>query len=241
MKIKYITEDNLNFLKHNLGVVFKKVVQDKESSIIDFSGDPSFIQETSIEITDFQLDLSQPKGKESLTDLENIQRVYNHMRFLSDSQASDERIWAAYSFYECIDYMRYRWPARRVKDIENRYLFGYSIQRSLFRNGISRLWWIGRVTYDNTRSDPYELTRFLCKNQDFIESICGRNVFNNPVVGKTTISALLDAEREGIQITREVVRDIGEYVNLLGGIYLIDSLDPEAIYLKIRNRLGRSL
>lgn len=126
--------------------------------------------------------MSQPDGKESLTDVENIQRVYNHMKFLSDSQASDERIWAAYTFSEFLDYMRYRWKASSISDLENRYLFGYSVQRSLFRNGVSRLWWIGRFTYDETRLDPYELTRFLCKDQDYIENICGRNIFNNPML-----------------------------------------------------------
>ena len=56
---------------------------------------------------------------------------------------------------------------------------------------MARLWWIGRLTYDSSRSDPYELTRFLCQDQDYIESICGRNVFNNPIVGNATIAALL--------------------------------------------------
>ena len=141
MKIKYITEDNLNSIKSNLSSVLKKVVQDKECTISELFTDSAFIKSSPMAIDEFRLDVSQPVGKESLTDIENIQRVYNHMKFLTDSQASDERIWAAYTFSECLDYMRYRWPAVRTEDLENRYLFGYSIQRSLFRNGMSRLWW----------------------------------------------------------------------------------------------------
>jgi len=170
--------------------------------------------------------------------VENIQRVYNHMKFLSDSQASDERIWAAYTFSEFLDYMRYRWKASSISDLENRYLFGYSVQRSLFRNGVSRLWWIGRFTYDETRLDPYELTRFLCKDQDYIENICGRNIFNNPNVGFATISALYDAEKAGVVVNRELVREVSRYVNLLAGTYLLDTLSEEEIYQKIQNKLG---
>ena len=160
------------------------------------------------------------------------------MRFLSDSQASDERIWAAYTFSEYLDYMNYRWPATTLLDLRNRYLFGYSIQRSLFRNGMARLWWIGRLTYDSSRSDPYELTRFLCQDQDYIESICGRNVFNNPIVGNATIAALFDAEKSGIKITREIVRDVTKGVNLLGGTYILDSFDKTEVYDRVAKIIG---
>ena len=43
------------------------------------------------------------------TDVENIRRVYNHMKGLSESQASDERIWVAFTLSEGLDYMKYRW------------------------------------------------------------------------------------------------------------------------------------
>ena len=232
MRIKYLTEDDLNAVKSNLSGVLYDVIAEDGKSLNDFFGRDNLIKETQFEINDFKLDMSQPDGKESLTDVENIQRVYNHMKFLSDSQASDERIWAAYTFSEFLDYMRYRWKASSISDLENRYLFGYSVQRSLFRNGVSRLWWIGRFTYDETRLDPYELTRFLCKDQDYIENICGRNIFNNPNVGFATISALYDAEKAG------VVREVSRYVNLLAGTYLLDTLSKEEIYQKIQNKLG---
>ena len=238
MRIKYLTEDDLNAVKSNLSGVLYDVIAEDGKSLNDFFGRDNLIKETQFEINDFKLDMSQPDGKESLTDVENIQRVYNHMKFLSDSQASDERIWAAYTFSEFLDYMRYRWKASSISDLENRYLFGYSVQRSLFRNGVSRLWWIGRFTYDETILDPYELTRFLCKDQDYIENICGRNIFNNPNVGFATISALYDAEKAGVVVNRELVREVSRYVNLLAGTYLLDTLSKEEIYQKIQNKLG---
>ena len=238
MKIKYITEDGLNTIKENLADTLYKVVLDSEMSIETLFGDPSFIKESSMSADRFELVTSQPKGKESLTDFDNIQRVYLHLKFLSDSQASDERIWAAYSLSEFLDYMRYRWPAKKVDDLKNRYLFGYSVQRSLFRNGIARLWWIGRVTYDESRSDPFELTRFLCQDQYYIENICGRNIFNNPTIGNAVVSALFDAEKNGITINRELIRKICKYINLLSGTYLLDSLDKEEIYSKVIRRIG---
>ncbi len=238
MKIKYIIEDDLNAIKANLPGILNDVVIHNEKSLESFLNKESVIKESPLEVDDFKLDMSQPKGKESWTDVENIQRVYNHMKFLSDSQASDERIWVAYTLSEFIDYMRYRWEATSVEDIENRYMFGYSIQRSLFRNGISRLWWIGRFTHDLSREDPYELTKFLCRDQDYIENICGRNIFNNPEIGLATIAALKDAEDAGVLVNRETVRSIGKYVNLLAGTYLLDVMSKEDVYSKVCAKLG---
>lgn len=237
MKVKYIVEDDLNAIRSNVAIILKKVVCEKSETLDTLFGKEGIVRDTAFEIEEFKLDMSQPKGKESLTDVENVQRVYNHMKFLSDSQASDERIWVAYTLSVFLDYMDYRWKAETVADINNRYLYGYTIQRSLFRNGIARLWWIGRVTYDASRQDPYELTKFLCKKQDCIESICGRNVFNNPQIGLTTISALYDAEKSGKNVDRECVREIAKYVNLLAGTYLVDALSKDELYAKLKKKL----
>lgn len=238
MRIKYIKEDDLSALRQNLPQIYDAVFLSGEMTIKGFFENDELICETAILVDDFKLDMSQPKGRESLTDVENIKRVYNHMKFLSDSQASDERLWSAYTFSEFKDYMCYRWPAKSASDLENRYLFGYSAQRSLFRNGISRLWWLGRFTYDDSRENPYELTEYLCSNQDFIETICGRNIFNNQVIGNSVIVALYDAHVAGVVTDRETIRDIAKYVNLLAGTYLIDTFTKEEIYNKIREKLG---
>ncbi len=238
MKIKYITEDDLNAIKNNLPDILKRVVNERSATVETLLGKEGIIKSTSYEVEEFKLDMSQPRGKESLTDAENVQRVYNHLKFLSDSQASDERIWVAYTLNEFLDYMNYRWKANTIEDLRNRYFFGYSIQRSLFRNGVARLWWIGRITYDDSRNDPYELTKFLCRDQDYLESICGRNVFNNPKIGLTTITALYDAKTAGVKIDRECVRQLVKYVNLLAGTYMIDSFTKEELYEKLKKRLG---
>lgn len=237
MKIKYIGEDDLLAIKSNTQTIYKELIVDGSKSLEEILCNEIIIRESPYEIQEFVLDISQPKGKETLTDSENIQRVYNHMKCLTDSQASDERIWVAYTFSQFLDYMKYRWPGKNVNDMENHYLFNYSNQRSLFRNGIARLWWIGRITYDESRVDPYELTKFLCKDQDYIETICGRNIFNNPKVGYATIKAIFDAEQRGIKVDRYVFRNIGKYVNLLAGTYIVDAMDQNEIYERVKRKL----
>ena len=237
MKIKFLTEDSIAMLKKNSNLLYREVLLAKQKTLEEFLGHAGEIKETAFEIDDIILEMGQPKGKEPLTDAENVQRVYSHMKGLSDSQASDERIWIAYTLQEQIDYMRYRWKAASSTDMMNRYFFNYSKNRSLFRNGMARLWWIGRVTYDEKRSDPFELTKFLCNHQDFIETICGRSTFNNPTVQKATLNALYDVLKDRKADNREIIREIAKYVNLLAGTYILDMLSYEEIYIKVYNKL----
>ena len=237
MKIKFLTEDSIEMLKKNSELLYKDVILNGNISLEEFLGDAGQIKETAYEIDDFVLEMGQPDGKEPLTDAENAQRVYNHMKALSDSQASDERIWIAYTLQEQLDYMKYSWKTTSSQDMLNRYYFNYSKNRSLFRNGMSRLWWIGRVTYDEKREDPFELTKFLCNHQDFIETICGRSTFNNPIVQKATLNALYDVLYDRKADNREIIREIAKYVNLLSGTYILDMLSYQEIYDKVYRKL----
>lgn len=236
-RIKYLTEDSIEMLRKNADALYKEVILSGKKSLKEFLGDVGELKDTAFEIEDFVLETGQPPGREPLTDAENAQRVYSHMRALSDSQASDERIWVAYSLSEQLDYMKYRWKTTSNKDVLNRYFFNYSKNRSLFRNGISRLWWIGRITYDEKREDPFELTKFLCKNQDFIETICGRSIFNNPTVQRATLNALYDGLKNNDGDNRKTVRDVAKYVNLLSGTYILDMLSYDEIYNKVHSKL----
>ena len=233
MKIKYLTEDGLLMLKKNKKSVYKEIIIGKKT-LEDFLSDDGYLKQSPIEIEDFTLTVDAPKGKEALTDAENVKRVYGHLKGLSDSQASDERIWVALTLGSQSNYMEFRWSIKNEDEMLNRYFFNYSPQRSLFRNGMSRLWWIGRVTYDDSREDPYEFTKFMCKYQDFIESFCGRNIFNNPKVMKATIAALFDANKDGKEMTRNLIRSVGKYVNLLAGTYIIDFIEYNDIYTKVK-------
>lgn len=233
MNIKYITEEGILTLRNHSRMIFEDVVQGNDKSILELLKDDNLIKETPYEINDFTLVTSQPKGKEALTDGENIQRVYNNMKHLSDSQASDERIWVAYTLHEQLSYMKYRWKSTNEEGMLNRYFFNYHIQRSLFRNGMARLWWIGRMTYDKTAEDPYELTKFICKDQDFMENIFGRNIFNNPTIQRATLRAIYDADKQGIKIDRKSIRGISKYLNLLGGTYLVDMFNYDEIHEKV--------
>ncbi len=240
MRIKFITEEGLLAAKANYAVIYKEILKKKATDLPTLFNDSGIIRDSSIEIEEFSFDMSQDKPV--ATDVENIRRVYNHMKGLSESQASDERIWVAFTLHQGLDYMRYRWMPDNENDKLDRYFFskpkhGYS-KRPLFRNGIARLWWIGYHTYDSKRTNPYELTEFICRDQDYINNLLDIGFASNATITKAVISALLDAEKNGKTINRDLVRTISQYVNMLGGIYILDCLSYEEIYSKIKEKIG---
>lgn len=238
-KIIYLTEDGVIAIKNNKDKIFKEIVSNKTTTLQELLQDEGIVKQTGMEIEELVLDMSQPEGYEHLTDAENVARVYNRMKGLSDSQASDERIWMAYTFIEQLDYMRYRWKTPDKDKMMNRYAFNYSAMRSLFRNGMARLWWMGRITYDPSRQDPYELTKFICKYLDIVDDFWSRTLFNNPITAKAVLNAMYDAHLAGVEIVRPLVRDISKYCNLLAGTYMLEILGYDFIYQKIYERVMR--
>lgn len=233
MKITYLDDDSLFALKGNLDKIYTKFALPDLGWISDYFGNSPFI-ETKYAVDDFTLDMSQDKP--FLTEFENVQRVYNSLNFLSSSQASDERLWAAMCMNHFLKYTQYRWSIIdkcTVENVRNHFFFGHSARRSLTRNAIARLWWIGRLTHDQQRKDPYELTRFVCENADYIMHVLERNTSNNPMITKAFLSALLKAREEGCLINTDTVGELSKYLNLLGGIYILDCLPESKIHEKI--------
>lgn len=233
MRLSIIEEDKMIALKTNLPNIKDKFLNLDTNWLREYFDITPFI-ETKYIVDDFFLDMSSQKP--FLTEYENVKRIYSNLSFLSDSQASDERLWVGLCLNNFYSYVQYRWDILSKcteENIKQHFFFGYGPRRSLTRNALSRLWWIGRLTYDKSRKDPYELTKFVCESSDYIMHILERNTSNNPMIVKAFISALLAAREEGITLNTDIVGELSKYLNLLGGTYILDTLSEEKIREKI--------
>lgn len=236
MRIRFLEDESLLALKSNLPSLVSNFSKPDNTWIEGYLGKSPFLDSKYI-VEDFSLDMSQDKP--FLTEFENVKRVYNRLKFLSDSQASEERLWASLCIGEFWSYTQYRWDIAEKctqSNVEQHFFFGFGARRSLTRNALSRLWWIGRLTYDDGRDNPYELTQFVCENSDYIMHILERNTSNNPMIVQAFLSAVIDAKKEGLPINTDMVGDLSKYLNLLGGIYILDCLTYEQIYNKILHK-----
>ena len=235
-----MSEDDVIVLNKNSKKVLKGMTPSK-SGIDSILGKKDYIlMQQDIEYNDVELDISEYDASDSpKSDLINIERLYSSLRSLSDSLATDRRIWIALTFGKYYQYMQYRWPVSSDTDSSiDRYLIRSTSKRALMRHGISRLWWFGRLTYDTSLDNPYELTEYLCKKgQDCMENLCDRTSFDNFQIMKGLLLALRDAEKDGMIVDRSSIREVSKYVNILGANYVIDYLSRDDIYSKIYAKL----
>lgn len=208
-----------------------------EPWLSDYFGSNDWRIESNISTGDFELHLPLENDK---FDLENARIIYESLRHLSITQATDERLWSYLTHTEFWKYMRLRWPAEsyinnpRINkpsdNIREHYFFKSNPDRSLIRNGIARLWWYGYISYDDTRSDPFELTTILLKKLDITQQLLERSYSRNPIISKTILSVLLEWERSGRPFPNRVqFRELTKHINRMGGVTILDSLDQNDI------------
>jgi hypothetical protein len=240
MKLLFLKEDALDTLKGNISTNLNKYTNISNDWIDDFFNGQSPFVEYKLLVNDFTLDMSSEKPEE--TDIENVKRIYTNMIALTETQASDGRLWTGLAHGVFWEYMRYRWSVSKRKptelDINNHFFFGSSsMRRSLFTNSLSRLWWIGRLTYDEKRTNPFELTEYLRK--DFAtrtHDLFSSNYSSNPTINRALLSSAIELERQNIQISRKVFREMIKYFNIFGGTHILDYFTEKELKDKITKK-----
>lgn len=93
MKLYIMKRDALETLKANLPAVYGKYYTEKSNKwIYDICGEDPFIEFK--DVTEFTLASLNSDLTPGEIDLENCKILYEKLMFLSESQASDERLWA---------------------------------------------------------------------------------------------------------------------------------------------------
>ncbi|MDI3540742.1 MAG: hypothetical protein PWP66_280 [Thermosediminibacterales bacterium] len=230
MNLRCIREAYTAQLKTNISGNLKFYQQDEPWLSNYFEQDNWFL-DTNISIEN--VELLEPEGPHKY-DLENTRLLFDALKHLKVSQAIDERLWVYLTHETFWKYMRVRWAVGNQKDpvrfIRERYFFMPDKGRALIRNGISRLWWYGYITYDDNRADPYELTKTLLCKQDIAQQLLERNFSRSIKITKAVLSVLTELEKINKPLPdREQFRDLMKYINLLGGISVLDALDQSEL------------
>ncbi len=167
------------------------------------------------------------------SDLENSKLIYEELKSLNETQASDERLWTFLTHVTFWKYMRERWPmekpaeGKEIGRLKDRYFLRNINIESLSRNGISRLWWFAHLTYDDKRSNPYELTEVLLKRADLSVGITERAFGSN----KNIRIALLEFLKTNSEISSNEykTREIYKALNLVGGVRNLPYLEIDEL------------
>ena len=178
-----------------------------------------------IEVPDVEL----MNGSDSKNDAENAIRIHvafkNH---IYPVQATDRRLWVQLTHNDFYSYMQSRWPVDNSlndKGTNGTVTDRYFASRGLFRNGISRLYWIAEFTYDDALEDPYEYTRYLIAYQDLINQVDGRSLCRNKKILRSCLKTLKDAG----DLSERQKRLFFEGMCKRGGVRVLDALPPDVL------------
>lgn len=234
MKLKYFTESAYNDL---YDCVDKNVdyYSNIDNSWIEKKFDKrEYSKESRIDVTLPPL---------SISNSEYINAVNIHTAFkdrITPKQASNPYLWSYLSHCEYWEYTCQRWSSTRmsVDSIKEHYFCKSETGNRIgfLRNSISRLWWMAELSYQEDKSNRYELTELLFSHSDLCQSVIERNFSMNKEVIVGILSAIKeinddpDLENVGIDKNGEYEwRNLCKYINRYGAVTLLDVLNRDDI------------
>lgn len=243
MKIQFMKDDSVYALKKYIKYAKNHYTDDNTEWIKGITNNDENFGLFKKEFNDFDLVISDKPEKD---DIENMKIIYDNLKDLTDSQASDERLWAGLSHTKFWNYMQKRWPLpndpeKWGKHILQHYFFAHGA-RSTVLNGLARLWWYARLTYDETNIDnPYELTEYMAKDiNGKAYMLFGSNFSRNREIQRIFLYTIKNYEEQrGLILSREEFGELRKKIVLWSGKLVIDIVDKETLKNKITKEIEK--
>jgi len=235
MRIRYFTQSAYDDLFDSVSNNRAKDYYKKTSSwIADYLKGKKYFNESAIDAILPTL-TNEFGGKES--DLINIRSFYDAFRSkLSPKQASEVKLWSYLAHTEYWKYAIERWDKKEDKTEENikqRFFCGsYKGSRiGLLRNAVSRLWWIGYLSYQEDKKNPYILTELLLSHSDLCQSIIERNFSMNKEISIGILNAIKEINEDPKQedVVMAEWQNLCKYINRYGAVCVLDLLSRDEI------------
>ena len=191
------------------------------------------------------MDTKQPPR----TDVDNALLVYESLSELTPHQASIERMWVYLCHCDCQQYVASRWLSQRpekdedaVREVRNHF-FAVGNRALIRDNGVSRLWWLGKIAHDVDPDNPREFLTILLHRQDVRSALIERPTVS---MNRRVLRGIYDVMREqwadgGALFAREAFRSWMVALNRRGGVTLLDALPEKALGRLLREEAERVL
>ena len=194
-----------------------------------------FYKTSSIVVSNLQLNCSgDDVESKNNDDLLNIKLLYSDYKDkITPLQASDPLLWSALCHIPFKEYVLKRWK----KDdgtvrLDQRFFATEGRASLLYYNAISRLWWSGYLTYDETRAstNTWHLTETLFSAQQIQKDLFDQSFSMNRTGVKGLLSALKTMQEEnGNKCTTIFRACCDSYINHYGAVSILDTLSADDI------------
>ena len=242
MKLHFFKEDALDYFKANIKSNISHYSDADNSWIYEQYENP--FEEITINCEPFELYLN-PSDPTKM-DLKNIKILYPALKDLTESQACDERLWTGLTHSDFYEYTKIRWSHPRVVNnmkkenyIQSRLFFSID-PKSKIRHTLAKLWWLGKMLYDEQNSsDPLHFVDTLGRRDmaTRINDVFTSNFSRNIHLLRPFLNVIDDYEKDGKMMNQDYFRSLAQYLNILGGMYLLDFMDEKEIEMKLKERI----
>ena len=254
MKIYFMKQAAIDFFKANMQRLYINYYHKDDNSWMEEEfGENPFV--FFMEIQDFEMASLIDNKTAGEIDFMNCKIIYENLKSFSESQASDERLWAGLCNATFYKYMRKRhgYTVSGLKDknkdasgIISRFYFSGGTRSGFYRNTIAKCWWVGRATYDkNNQINHFEMLDSIGANDlsTKVSDIFYSNTFaSNPSILKGICDALKFYSSHGVKLSvHDNVRPAIQYLNVIGGAMLLDVLSSDEIKEIIIKRIAEIL
>lgn len=241
-KLLYVTDSFMDGYKTDFKTKYLPLYlkEDKEEINKIFS-DPMNIQESSIEFDFVDLVL---ESKDPDANKKNMKIIWNSLKHLSISEASNEKIWIALENTYYLDYhldqLSLITGKNRETSITSRTIFMHSNKRSLMINNIASLWWIAYYTFDSeSKNKFYYSERFMDGSyRGNAIAYFSSNLVSNREIVLGTLEAIYDLIDNKMMIeNRYSYSEANKLLNLTGGVIMLDLLSRSEIKAIVKENL----
>ena len=252
MKIPYLKEEILLALKEQININKDKYLNDESIWIDEEYKDVKAYDFLNKEVPNIELKMyAQTKEELIQEDIENIKILYSGLKGISDSQATDERLWAGLTHINFIKYVQHRFKI--LNDINDEKIdikilvaFFFNTKRDgnirpLVLNYIARLWWAGRLIYDENSDNPYSLLKTFYHDQSSLLLWSSRSYSNNRSIIRGAMKAINEFENNGTEITRTMRNIVRKNLNIMSGVVLLDYMNEDDIYDIVKEDINKHL
>lgn len=175
-------------------------------------------------------------------DLQTAIAIYEAYKDITPLFAQQDDLWVYLTHVDLFEYVKKRWPIKVDDDeidIINYITDHWFRNRFQFlRTTFASLWWNVYLTKDKNRENPYELTEYLFKNQEFRTSSFGELPLIRHREAMVGIIEFLQEHEELFEVGFSAkARYIRHIFNIIGGYKNLSSLSKDFFKSTLEKRL----
>ena len=208
-------------------------IEKYRQSPFDFDEDEVLILPNITSVTEQNLQvMMNPKD-----DFESAKNLFLSLKSLTPIQAADPRLWTYLTHVDLYDYMIHRWndvytgETNKSDYLIEHWFVKTPSQQVLMRNALSGLWWAAYLSYDESRTDPFELTKVFYKDLDLPTRTIGTYRIGRH---KEAVMGVLQFIKEHPDLMssyyEKKTRHIFKHLNILGGAKPLSLIDRQFFY-----------